>query len=111
MSGEPGLGLQLETFRETRRNLEASVLPLATSVDGRRFSFQASLHGLQMEVGGYVVLDGGGTARLIERSVTFRPGEGLIAGKISPQPALLRFDARITQEGGADVPATWADAR
>jgi DNA helicase HerA-like ATPase len=48
---------------------------------------------------------------LIERSVTFRQGEGLIAGKISPQPALLRFDARITQEGGADVPATWADAR
>ena len=64
MSGESGLGLQLESFRETRRNLEASVLPLATSVDGRRFSFQASLHGLLMEVGGYVVLDGGGTARL-----------------------------------------------
>ena len=45
---------------------------------------------------------------LIERSVIFRQGEGLIAGKISPQPALLRFGARITQEGGADVPATWA---
>jgi hypothetical protein len=57
VSGEPGLGLQLETSRETRRNLEASVLPL------------------------------------------------------SPQPALLRFDARITQEGDADVPATWAAAR
>ena len=64
VSAESGLGLQLESFRETRRNLEASVLPLATSVDGRRFSFQASLYGLQMEVGGYVVLDGGGTARL-----------------------------------------------
>jgi hypothetical protein len=48
---------------------------------------------------------------LIERSVTFRQGEGLIAGKISPQPALLRFGARISQEGGADVPATWAAAR
>jgi len=47
----------------------------------------------------------------IERSVTFRQGEGLIAGKISPQPALLRFGARISQEGGADVPATWAAAR
>ena len=45
---------------------------------------------------------------LIERSVIFHQGEGLIAGKISPQPALLRFGARITQEGGADVPATWA---
>jgi hypothetical protein len=48
---------------------------------------------------------------LIERSVTFRQGEALIAGKISPQPALLRFGARISQEGGADVPATWATAR
>jgi len=45
---------------------------------------------------------------LIDRSVIFRQGEGLIAGKISPHPALLRFDARITEEGGADVPATWA---
>jgi len=48
---------------------------------------------------------------LIQRSVTFHQGEGLIAGKISPQPALLRFGARISQEGGADVPATWAAAR
>jgi hypothetical protein len=48
---------------------------------------------------------------LIDRSVTFRQGEGLIAGKISPHPALLRFGARISEEGGADVPATWAAAR
>jgi uncharacterized protein len=48
---------------------------------------------------------------LIERAVVFRQGEALIAGKISPQPALLRFGARITEEGGADVPATWAAAR
>ncbi|MGH3152112.1 MAG: ATP-binding protein [Streptosporangiaceae bacterium] len=47
----------MESFRETRRNLEASVLPLATSVDGRRFSFQVSLHGLQLQIGGYVVLE------------------------------------------------------
>ena len=60
---EPGLGPQVESFREARRNLEASVLPLATSVDGRRFSFQASLHGLPFQVGGYVVLDDGGTPR------------------------------------------------
>ena len=63
MSVESRLGPQVESFREARRNLEASVLPLATSVDGRRFSFQASLHGLQFQVGGYVVLDVGGTPR------------------------------------------------
>ena len=63
MSVESGLGPQVESFREERRNLEASVLPLATSVDGRRFSFRASLHGLLFQVGGYVVLDDGGTPR------------------------------------------------
>jgi len=47
---------------------------------------------------------------LIDCAVTFRQGEGLIAGKISPQPALLRFGRRITEEGGSDVPATWVNA-
>jgi hypothetical protein len=48
---------------------------------------------------------------LIQRSATFRQGEGLIAGRISPEPALLRFGARISEEGGADVPPTWAAPR
>ena len=61
---DPGLAAQLAGFREARRELEASVLPLATSVDGRRFSFQASLHGLLLQAGGYVVLDDGGITRL-----------------------------------------------
>jgi uncharacterized protein len=55
---------QLASFREARRELEASILPLATSVDGRRFSFQASLHGLQLQIGGYVMLEDHGIARL-----------------------------------------------
>ena len=58
------LAFQLESFREARRNLEASVLPRATSVDGRRFSFQAPLHGLPFQVGGYVVLNDGSVPRL-----------------------------------------------
>ena len=40
------------------------MLPLATSVDGRRFSFQTTLHGLELEAGGYVALEGGGSTRL-----------------------------------------------
>ena len=64
MSMESRLSPQLETFREARRELEASILPLATSVDGRRFSFQASLYGLQLQVGGYVMLVGDGPPRL-----------------------------------------------
>jgi hypothetical protein len=31
-----------------------------------------------------------------------------VAGKISPNPALVRFGARVAEEGGSDVPATWA---
>src|ERR1700760_427299 len=51
---------QLESFRQARREIEASVLPLATSVDGRWFSFQASLHDRRLALGGCVVLDGDG---------------------------------------------------
>ena len=54
-----GIDRQLDSFRAMRRDIEASVLPLATSVDGRRFTFQASLYALQLQVGGYAVLDAG----------------------------------------------------
>jgi uncharacterized protein len=47
-------------------------------------------------------------AGLVERATTFRLGEALVAGKVSPEPALIRFGARIAEEGGADVPNTWA---
>jgi uncharacterized protein len=48
-------------------------------------------------------------APLLERSTTFRLGEGLVAGKFASHPALVRFGPRIAAEGGADVPATWAE--
>jgi uncharacterized protein len=54
----------LEEYRDVREGLERAVLPLATSVDGHRFSFQTSLHELDLEVGGYVALEGGGAKRL-----------------------------------------------
>jgi DNA helicase HerA-like ATPase len=54
----------LDRYRKVREELERSVLPLATSVDGSRFTFQTSLHGLELEAGGYVTLDGGGESRL-----------------------------------------------
>jgi hypothetical protein len=40
----PTLQEQLEAFRAKRLELERSVLPLATSLDGRQFSFQTSAH-------------------------------------------------------------------
>ena len=48
---------------------------------------------------------------LLERATTFRQGESLAAGKFSPHPALLRFGARVSEEGGGDVPADWAAER
>ena len=55
---------ELEGYRGLREALEASILPLATSVDGRRFQYQASLQGLELEAGGYIALDAGGETRL-----------------------------------------------
>jgi uncharacterized protein len=48
---------------------------------------------------------------LLDRTPAFRQGEALVAGKIAPHPALVRFGARVTAEGGADVPADWAALR
>jgi hypothetical protein len=45
---------------------------------------------------------------LLGRATAFRQGESLAAGKLSPYPALLRFGARVSEEGGGDVPADWA---
>jgi uncharacterized protein DUF87 len=79
---------ELEQFRELREQLEAAILPLATSVDGRRFECQASLHELELEAGGYVALDAAGETRLgqllslemehHETSALDRPGRTLI---------------------------------
>ena len=38
----------------TRRELEASVVSTASSIDGRRFTYQCSVHGLELQSGGYV---------------------------------------------------------
>ena len=47
----------VDEYRRVREELERGVLPLATSVDGRQFTFQASLHGLTLQTGGYVILE------------------------------------------------------
>lgn len=113
-SGQSGFGSQLDTFREfglyllvsTQRpqKIPDNVLSQADNLVLMRLNSLADAAFAQAAFS-FV------PPSLIERSVIFRQGEGLIAGKISPQPALLRFGARISQEGGADVPATWAAAR
>jgi DNA helicase HerA-like ATPase len=53
---EATLAAHLADYRSLRQELESSILPIATSVDGRRFSFQAPLEPLELRVGGYVML-------------------------------------------------------
>jgi hypothetical protein len=54
----------LEAYRSLRRELEEAVLPLAGSLDGRRFTFQASVHDHQVLLGGYVRIQVGDQLRL-----------------------------------------------
>jgi DNA helicase HerA-like ATPase len=105
--GARGLDRGIAEYRELRREIEASVLPLATSVDGRRFSFQASLHGLEHRLGGYVVLVGhDGTERLgqiLAIELTRRAGAeiGMPAGEAAP--VSLRTDLAIRYAEGHGV--------
>ena len=55
---------QVERYRELRRQIEEAILPLATSVDGRHFTCQVSAHDLQLQVGGYVMIEHDGKTRL-----------------------------------------------
>jgi DNA helicase HerA-like ATPase len=48
---------------------------------------------------------------LLAGATSFRMGQALVAGRVIPQPAYVRMGRRITEEGGADVPTTWAAPR
>ena len=74
MSEAPDVQQGLDRYRAVRRQLEEQVLPLATSVDGRRFTYQASLHGLALQSGSYVALEQGSERRL-GQVVTLGVGE------------------------------------
>ncbi|WP_433167079.1 ATP-binding protein [Kribbella sp. CA-247076] len=50
-------------------------------------------------------------AGLLDRASAFRQGHALVAGKVMPHAGYVRFGARTAEEGGADVPATWAASR
>ena len=50
--------------RELQLRLESEIEPAATSVDGRRFTFIAPVHHLEVRLGGYVAIGSGEGARL-----------------------------------------------
>ena len=96
-AGVRALEPALDRFRSLRRQLEASVLPLATSVDGRRFSYQASLHDLQHRLGGYVVLEQDGAERLGQPG-----GDRRLAGAVDPLERDEHRPGTVYEPGSAD---------
>jgi DNA helicase HerA-like ATPase len=48
---------------------------------------------------------------MVLRATSFRMGESLAGGKVFPHPGFVRFGARLSPEGGADIPTDWAGAR
>jgi DNA helicase HerA-like ATPase len=113
----------LDEYRGLREALETSILPLATSVDGRRFEYQAALHGLELEAAGYVALDAGGETRLgqllslgleqRETGALDRPGRILIRlahgeGTVLDGPGGAFHDA-VVRPATADEVSAWLD--
>ena len=98
-----------DAFRSMRAQAEASVLPLATSLDGRRFSFQARIEGLDLRLGGYVMLEGDGGAKLGQvRSLAVGeadlgevglPGDDGVDVRTRLQIRLARGDGVILERG------------
>ncbi len=50
-------------------------------------------------------------AGLLGGARSFSMGEALVAGKVVPEATYVRMGQRVSREGGADVPATWAVGR
>ena len=67
----------------SRRELEASVVASASSIDGRRFTFQCSVHGLELLPGSYVSIgEGLGQIHAVERALA---GGGELASVVSEE--------------------------
>ena len=47
-------------------------------------------------------------ATFLEQSSHFAQGECLLAGKMVRNPTFVAFEGRFSEEGGTDVPSSWA---
>ena len=47
-------------------------------------------------------------ASLMEQATKFGLGESLLAGRIVKNPVFAKFEGRLSEEGGSDIPTTWA---
>lgn len=48
-------------------------------------------------------------ASLLDESSKFGLGETVLGGPIVPNPTFARFEGRLSEEGGSDIPSTWAE--
>ncbi len=48
---------------------------------------------------------------LMAGATSFGLGQALVGGRIFPRSGYVQMGRRVTHEGGADIPTTWADAR
>lgn len=48
---------------------------------------------------------------LMAGATSFRQGQALVAGKVMPRAAYVVMGERVSEEGGADIPTTWASPR
>ena len=106
MNDDHVLDERLARYRALRRELELAVLPLATSIDGRRFTFQAGLHGLELRLGGYIVLEHDGVARLgqvLELELGTQAGTELALPADGDTPVAMRSQLMIRHARGSGV--------
>ncbi len=89
------LAERLAGYRLVREEIERSILPVATSVDGVAFEFQTSLHGLALRRGGYVALKKDGQQHLgqitdLAVATTTTSGDGIGGARSSIEVRLAR---------------------
>jgi hypothetical protein len=95
---------EVERFRATRAELERAVLSLAQSLDGRRFAWQASLHGEPVGVGGYVLLElesGPALGQILEAELDEVGVAGLAGAAAGGEDGPLRTNVAIRLVRGA----------
>ena len=97
-----GLYLLVSTQRPQKVNEE--VLTQCDNLLLMRMNSEADL-GYLREVFSFV--PGG----MVYRATSFRQGESLAGGKFFPHAGFVRFGARQSHEGGADIPTDWAGLR
>ena len=97
-------GLYLLTSTQRPQKVHEEVLSQCDNLLLMRMNSEADLVHLR-EVFSFV------PEGLIQRATTFRQGESLVAGKFVSHPTLVQFGQRLSEEGGADIPTSWADAQ